>query len=65
MREAFHVGLGPQLMHHNIICSQAVTQEFGQLPEILANKYYGGVAKILNPSTHPQHGNVPKHLVYV
>ena len=40
MREPFHVGLGPQSMHPEIICRghDAATQAFGQLPKFGANK---------------------------
>jgi hypothetical protein len=42
MWEPFHVGLEPELLHLDIICSLAVTQEISQLPKIL------GLGLILN-----------------
>jgi hypothetical protein len=41
MREPFHVGLGPQPLHLDIICSLAVTQEISQLSKFCGNKYGG------------------------
>ena len=54
------------LMHHDIICicsPAAVIQQFHHPPKCLANKY-GGSGMMVAPSDHPQHVNVPKHLVY-
>jgi hypothetical protein len=64
MWEPFHVGLGPQPMHPDIICSHAATQEFGQLPKFRANKYDGNVFMV-DPSAHQQLMNVLKHIAYV
>ncbi len=57
----FHVGLGPQPMLHDIICTVHLNQEFGQLPIIWAD----GCGGVVNPSAHPQHMNDRKHLVYI
>jgi hypothetical protein len=64
MSEPFHVGLGPQPLYLDIICSLAVTQEISQLHIFWANKY-GGTGEMVDPSAHPQHMNGLKHLVYV
>jgi len=66
MREPFHVGLGPQPLHLDIICSLAVTQEISQLSEFCGNKY-GGSGMMVDQSAHPQpqHMNDLKYLVYV
>ena len=64
MWEPFHVGLGPQPFHLDIICSLAVTQEISQLLKFGAYKYgYSWV--MVDPSALPQHMNSLKHLVYV
>ena len=64
MSNPLHVGVGPQPLYLNIICSFAVTQEISQLPKFCGNKY-GGSGKMVDPSAHPQHMNGLKHLVYV
>ena len=64
MSEPFHVGVGPQPFHLDIICSLAVTQEISQLTKFCGNKYDGS-GKMVDPSAHPQHMNGLKHLVYV
>ena len=51
MWEPFHVGLGPQPLHLDIICS-------------LADKY-GGSGVMVDPSAHPQHMNGLKRFVNV
>jgi hypothetical protein len=65
MWEPFHVGLGHQTIHHDIICSPAgVTNIFSQLPKVWAKNYVGSDI-VVDPSAHPQHMNDLKHLVYV
>ena len=51
-------------MHPYIICTPAVTQEFGLLTKLRTNKY-GGSGTMVDPSAHQQPINVLKHLVYV
>ena len=58
------MGLGLQPIYHDIICSQAVTQEFGEFPYFFAGKI-GGSGIMVYPSAHSQHMNVLKHLVYL
>jgi hypothetical protein len=64
MWKPFHVGLGPQPLHLDIICSLAVTQEISQIPKSWADTY-GGSGMMVDPSAHQQHMNGLKHLVYV
>ncbi len=65
MWEPFHVSLGPQPFHLDIICSLTVTQEISQLlPKFGAYKY-GYSCMMMDPSALPQHMNGLKHLVYV
>jgi len=63
MWESFHVGLGPQPLHLDIICMPSVTQdkEFGHVPKFWANKN-GSSSLMVDPSAHPQHMNVLIHL---
>jgi hypothetical protein len=56
MWKPFHVGQGPQSMHHDIICNQ------GDQPKSVMNEY-GGSGMMVDPSHHPQHMNALKHLV--
>jgi hypothetical protein len=64
--ESFHVGLGPQPMNLDIICSLRGFDmlEFFQLHKIKTGKCDGS-CMMLDPSTHSQHMTVLKHLVYV
>ncbi len=64
MWEPFHVGIGPQPLHLDIICSLAVTQEISQLSKFCGNKY-GGSGVMVDPSAHPQHMNGLKRFVNV
>ncbi len=68
MWELFRVGLGSQPMHHDIICSPAVTQEFrllSLLPKFWTQQVWWKL-HIGDPFAHPQqHINVRKHPVYV
>jgi hypothetical protein len=64
MWEPFHVGLGPQSLRLDIICSLAVTQDISQLPKFGAYKY-GGSCVMVDPSALPQHLNGLKCLAYV
>ena len=61
---SFHVGLGPQPMHHDITCSPCVTQESRQLPKFETNKY-AGCGMMVDPSAHQWLINFFKHLGYV
>jgi hypothetical protein len=63
--ELSHVGLGPQPMHDDIICSSAVNQEFLQLPKFGANRYGISGMMMVDPSSHPQQINGLKHLAQV
>jgi hypothetical protein len=58
MREPFHVGLGHQPLHLDIICSLAVTQEISQLSKFCGNKY-GGSGMMVDQSAQPQ----PQHMM--
>ena len=62
--KSFHVGLGHQPMHLDIICRPAVTHEFGQVPKFWANKN-GSSGMMVDPSAHPQHMNDLNHLIYL
>ncbi len=64
MWEPFRVGLEPQLLHLDIICSLTVTQEISQLPIFMAYKC-GASGVMVDPSALPQHMNGIKLLVYV
>ena len=64
VQETFHVGLGPQPMHPDTICSPGVIKDFSQFPKLWANKY-GEVGMMANPSAHPQDMNVLKRSLYM
>ncbi len=51
IREPFHMGLGPQPLYLDIICSLAVTQEICQLSKFCGNKY-GGSGMMVDLSIH-------------
>jgi hypothetical protein len=60
MWEPFQVGPEPQPLHCGMICSPAVTQK----NQILVHKC-GGNGMMTDPSAHPQHTKVAKHLAYI
>jgi hypothetical protein len=57
----WHVGLGPQPMHLDIICIMSLTLELGQNTYFWVNKY-GGSGIMVDPSAHRLQIQLPVEL---